>query len=159
MLMWIKKTPQILHLSTGEIAMKFKKIAVLSLSTFVCLAAQAQSTLQEVLDAGGKRMTTEEIQKIMLGTQFTGKMGQGYDTDFKLNKDGTFKGQVFPPQGATPVYGWWQVKDDTYCMDLRYPSGTNKFCNSVYELNGRYFVTGSQPKPDSKVQERFFKAL
>jgi hypothetical protein len=139
--------------------MYMKNMLMILLSTAFCLAAQAQSTLQEVLDAGGKRMTTEEIQKIMSSTKLTGMMGQGYETDFNLNKDGTFKGHVFPPQGTTPVYGWWQVKDDTYCMDMRYPSGTNKFCNSVYELKGRYFVTGSQPKPDSKVQERYFKAL
>jgi hypothetical protein len=151
-----------MHLKTssfGELTMSLKSISAFCLSATLCFAAQAQSTVQEVLDAGGKRLTTEDLQKIMPSTQFTGKMNQGYDTDLKLDKDGSFKGQVFPPEGTTPVYGWWQMKDDTYCMDMRYQRGTTKFCNSVYELKGRYFVAGSKPQADSKVQERFFKSL
>jgi hypothetical protein len=87
----------------------------------------------------------------------TGKMSQGYETDFKLDKDGTFKGRVFPSPNGTPVYGWWSIKDNNYCMDMRYPSGNNKFCNSVFELNGKYFVSGESGKPEGAVQERMFK--
>lgn len=139
--------------------MPLKSVCTFCLSVMLCLSAQAQSTVQDLLDAGGKRLTGEDLQKIMPGTQFTGKMNQGYETNFKLDKDGSFKGEVFPPQGNTPVYGWWQLKDDTYCMDMRYPSGKNNFCNIVYELQGRYFVASSKAQADSKVQERFFKPL
>jgi hypothetical protein len=136
-----------------------RSIFALVVSATLSCAVQAQSTVQEVLDAGGKRLTTEELQKIMPETQFKGKNGQGYETDFKLSKDGSFKGVVFPTSGTEPVTGTWEVKNDTYCMDMRYRRGANQFCNSVYEIKGRYFVGSGDPKPESKVQERFFKPL
>jgi hypothetical protein len=136
-----------------------RPISVLVAMLTMCAAASAQTTVQEVLDAGGKRLTTEELQKIMPHMQMTGKMSQGYETDFKLDKDGTFKGKVFPLSGETPVYGWWRIKDNNYCMDMNYPKGKNNFCNSVFELNGKYFVSGESGKPEGNVQQRVFKPL
>ena len=127
---------------------------------FVASQSFAQSTLQEVVDAGGKRLTTEQLQALMPDKQFTGKMGRGYDTEFNLAKDGSFKGYVYPDGKTVATWGSWKIEEDSYCMDMRYqPNGSNKFCNSVYEVNGKYFVTGAKPQPTSGVQARFFKPL
>ncbi|TAG24257.1 MAG: hypothetical protein EAZ37_16705, partial [Burkholderiales bacterium] len=132
----------------------------LYLLAFFATNVFAQSTVQEVMDAGGKRLTTEQLQGLMPSKQFTGKMGQGYETDFKLDKDGSFKGFVYPDGRTVSTWGSWRIENDSYCMDMRYTGGgTNKFCNSIFEVNGKYFVAGSAAKPDAGVRERFFKPL
>lgn len=120
----------------------------------------AQSTVQDLLDAGAKKLSTAQIQALMPETIFSGKMSQGYETNFKLLKDGSFTGNVYPNGASQYVWGSWRIEDDSYCMNIRYSgTGTNNFCNSIFELAGKYFVSGAKATPTSKVQERAFKPL
>jgi hypothetical protein len=131
------------------------KPVLTSIALLTSLSCMAQDTVKAVLEAGGKRMTAEQVLQAVAGKRMTGKNPAGYETDIQFDKADKFKGTVYPQNGPVQVYGWWRTKDGHLCMDMHYqPRGNNKFCRQVLELKGQYFFAEENAGDDAAASSR-----
>src|SRR5437762_2677074 len=123
--------------------MKLKAFApiLLLVSSIAC----AQSTVKEMLDAGGKRLDAAELKSLVPGSTLSGR-GSGGSAGveqfaFKMKEGGGLDGTF----GMNNVSGSWEIRDPgILCMNL----GTIKPCQAVYLHGGKYFIAGTGGKPD-----------
>jgi hypothetical protein len=73
-------------------------------------SAVAQSTLGELLDAGGKKLSKEEVQKILSGAYVVGPSTSGATTEYDYKVNGSYSGNLRNADGwQTGVVGAWSV--------------------------------------------------
>jgi hypothetical protein len=98
----------------------------------------AQSTLGDLLDAGGKRLSKEEVRA-----------------------DGTYAGNILTAQGSpTGLIGAWVI-DDTgkLCAEytiVRY-GRRDKGCAFYFSVSGRFYISESDSDRNSPILERVLK--
>jgi len=120
----------------------------------------AQSTVKEVLDAGGKALTKAELMALLPGASFSGPTSVGTQLQRNMKADGTYSGNVGTTYGKNaPQMGEWKVEDDgqlciTGTTQFRESSRSDKSCGLVYKLGDKYFVAGQDSGPGAPVLER-----
>jgi len=107
--------------------------------------AQQPSTVGDILDRGGKRLTKDEVQRLYSGSTVSGTQGgDNPDTTFKntysangsVNGDAWRKGTWF-----TKISGTWSTNDSgQFCSDLTNSQGGKiTGCSYYFLLAGRYY--------------------
>ena len=125
----------------------------------LCAGAAAQNTLGEVLDAGGKRMTKEEIQQTFSGARTIGKTAAGVNGEFEFKADGTYHGVVQAASGGTAgLVGKWNAADGgKLCVEWA-PVGRGASkgagCSFYFSLKGDYYLSESDSDRSVMVLKR-----
>jgi hypothetical protein len=123
---------------------------LLSVGGLVCVStftlAQAQSTVGELLDAGGKALTKDEIDSTVRGGSVAGPTAAGGEGEVEFNTNGSASGWVTNQGRRGSILGTWIVEDSgKICWDVAikyYESTQVKDCFIFYRLGGKLFVGG-----------------
>jgi hypothetical protein len=123
--------------------------------------ALAQSTVADVLSAGGRKLTRDEVSRLFYGATTTGIQRDRPDIQFeiKTNADGTVNGKAWGAASFTMVSGRWSVNDNGQaCLDLKNSSGAViASCGHYFILGNRYYSGGQTGAPSDTVFERQIK--
>lgn len=111
----------------------------------VFTSAHSQSTLGELLDSGGKKMTKEQLAGPLGGTKFNGGLASGRATlNIELKTDGTISGSIAAQGRTTGTTGQWAVDDaGKTCLDIRMTSWnlSDRGCVFYYSLGEATYRT------------------
>ena len=136
--------------------MRKKCLLVSGLVALCTGAANAQSTLGEILDQGAKKITKEEwVAMLPVTTSGVWPSGTG-EAALTFKPDGTISGNArhYPSGSTSSAYGTWTV-DDTgkVCIDERFSSwpNTHQECSIRYRLGDQHFRIVSDPDRSAKV--------
>ena len=135
-------------------------VGMIGIVTFTANVA-AQNTLGELLDAGAKKLSKEEIQSTFNGTHSTGKTATGASGEFEFKADGTYHGVVQTPQGNAGIMGTWTAAaGDKLCVEWT-PVGRGASkgggCGFYYVLAGDYYLSESDSDRSVRVLKRTLK--
>jgi hypothetical protein len=126
-------------------------------------AAWAQSTLGELLDAGGKKLSGAEVTTAVAGANMSGvnKTGNTFQADFK--PDGSYGGSVQSARGRQKtggLTGTWKVDGEgRFCTEFtssRGPTGHAEggTCVYLFKAGDTYFVSDSDTDRSAQVLKR-----
>jgi hypothetical protein len=119
--------------------------------------ALAQDTVGNLLAAGGKQLSKDEVLATLRGATASGPTATGGETQIEWKENGTVSGTVTTTtgrRGSGSVFGTWRV-DDTgkVCRDITvrvYESAQFKDCFAVYRLADQiYFPATASSDPSS----------
>jgi len=137
-----------------------KSITTSLLAGLISLPAWGQATVGEVLDAGGKALSKEEVMALLPGANTSGPTAGGGQMSRNFKGDGTFTGNVGTQMGKNaPQTGQWKVDDNgSVCVtsntQFRETSATNTSCGFFYKLGSKYFAAVEGGERGSRVLER-----
>ena len=140
--------------------MNKKSITVPLLAGLISMPAWGQATVGEVLDAGGKALSKEEIMALLPGANVSGPTAGGGQMSRNLKSDGTFSGNVGTAMGKNaPQTGQWKVDENgSICItsntQFRETSASNTSCGFYYKLGGKYFAAVEGGERGTRVLER-----
>jgi len=137
----------------------------LAFAAAISTSAVAQTTVGEVLDAGGKKLTKEEVVTLVAGANVSGPTTGGgqFQSDYKA--DGTLTGtmQTTNMKGGAR-FGKWTVEDTgMLCTEITTTivksSGAreDKTCAYWFRLSDKYFVALDSDARETHVLERTVK--
>lgn len=124
-------------------------LAVSVLMGCYCVAAQAQTTLGEILDKGGHVLEKEELSKTLVGASFSGVRANGGSIDASVSADGRIGGNLQNPGRAVFNFiGVWKIADDgQFCYDYKV-NAPNALpataCVYYVQLGDDYFASSSK---------------
>ncbi|MBI2768492.1 MAG: hypothetical protein HYX47_02615 [Burkholderiales bacterium] len=126
--------------------MKMLPVSMLVAALGCAGAAQAQSTLGDLLDKGASKLTAAEAQS--LGPLGVTRQGVDSDAIMTLRADGTVVGTVVNKQGfgASDAQGTWTVDaGGKRCVDVRLPAFNMNWsqCGYTYRLGGQLYGVAS----------------
>ena len=129
------------------------KKAVAALALVFCGVCVGQSTVGEVTQQGGKKLSKEDLQQLYAGgvtAKGTTRSGAHYVQQNKA--DGSVSGNGQTLRGSTGIYGGWKINDDGQeCWDLKFTSGGSLAgCWFLWKLGDKYFAA-SVDAPDTAV--------
>ena len=139
---------------------------VVSCIVFVVLSsttALAQTTMGEVFDAGGKKLTKEEILAAVAGANISGPTQGGGSMQADYKSDGTFSGSQQTTAGkGRGRFGTWTVDDSgMYCTEITITGGGStqpeKSCGYFLKLGDQYFVAVGSDDRGARVLSRIIK--
>jgi hypothetical protein len=124
--------------------------------------ALAQNTLGEVLDAGGKKLTKEEILAAVAGANISGPTQGGGSMQADYKSDGTFSGSQQTTAGkGRGRFGTWTVDDSgMYCTEITIAGAItqpDKSCGYLFKLGDQYFVAVGSDDRGARVLPRTIK--
>ena len=131
--------------------MKAKRISALiafSLLTLSLVAfAQQAATVGELLDKGGKKLTKDELAKLVTGATIAGlaQSDPNYRSENTYKDDGSMSGHAFRVSGGTyttGVFGTWSLNDQgQLCVVFKTNWGWgSQVCNFYFSLGTAYYV-------------------
>lgn len=128
-----------------------------------CGTALAQSTLGELLAAGGKQLGRDEVLATLRGATVSGTTPAGGEIQIDWKENGSVSGYMTNAPGSRgAIFGTWTV-DDTgkVCRDIEIrfrPSTQVKDCFPVYRLAEQiYFPAAGSPGPSTALMKRTVK--
>ena len=134
--------------------------ATLALSAILFAAtAQAQSTLGEVLDKGGKMLTKDELQALIPGSLWQGTSPSGITYKIDMRTDQTLNGTGTNARGSGPVTGTWNITDrNQICTKLTLVSlnQTSESCSFIYQIENELFASPTQSDRTRPVGKRTY---
>lgn len=112
-------------------------------------SAFAQSTLGEVLDAGGRKLSVTEVKTLLTGASVSGPGANGTKLNLELSENGKASGYLtlISPQPMTiGLSGSWKVEEDgKVCSDLTFTNGrTANNCGYYFQAGENYFGSTSE---------------
>jgi hypothetical protein len=124
--------------------------------------ALAQNTLGEVLDAGGKKLTKEEIVAAVAGANISGPTQAGGSMQADYKSDGTFSGSQQTTAGkGRGRFGTWTVDDSgMYCTEITVTGAitqSDKSCGYLFKLGDQYFIAVGSDDRGARVLARTIK--
>jgi hypothetical protein len=128
------------------------------IAMLACSQALAQSNVGELLGAGGKQLSADELKSVLIGNTLTGatSIGGSFEIGYKTN--GSIAGTMSDPRRVdTVVDGAWVIDDNgKLCTDLRYElERTEKRCGFVFHhAAGEYFASTPDSNPSTAVMRR-----
>jgi hypothetical protein len=144
--------------------MKFRGFVVgLSLAGFASGTALAQNTVGELLAAGGKRLSKDEVLATLRGATVSGQTATGGETELEWKENGSISGYMTNATGRRgSIVGSWMVNDTgNVCRDieLRFRETTQiKDCFPVFRLGDQiYFPATASADPSAAVLKRSVK--
>src|SRR5258708_1550139 len=120
--------------------------------------AQQQTTLANVLERGGKKLTKVEMRTLVSGATIEGTQGGNFpNTTFKnvYSADGTVRGDAWN-KGAwfTRINGKWSVNEEgQLCSELRNDQGSNIVACQTYYVVGSTYYAARGDTPSSEVND------
>jgi hypothetical protein len=129
-------------------------------------AAVAQNTLGELLDAGGKKLSKEEVATTFSGAQVTGITSGGGQQELAYKADGSISGNMVTAQGkSVGIVGTWKVDDrGRLCTEstqsgmrgtLR--AGQGESCNFYFVNLEQHYAASSDSDRASPILKRTIK--
>lgn len=117
-------------------------------------AAQAQSTLGELIDLGARKITPAQAQA--LGPLGVTRQGADSDIFMTLHPDGTVVGSVSNKQGhgSSEARGTWTMDaGGKRCVDVDLPAFHMKWnqCGYTWQLGRQLFAAPSDTDRDARV--------
>jgi hypothetical protein len=145
-------------------AMAFLRLGVgLIFAAVASGAALAQNTIGELLAAGGKQLSKDEVLAAFHGATVSGPTAVGGETQSEVNENGSVSGYITGANGqGGGIVGTWSV-DDTgkFCRDieLRFrESGQVKDCFPIYRLGDQIDVPATASSdPSAAILKRTVK--
>ena len=130
--------------------------AVASVAALVAATADAQTRLGELLEAGGKRVSTEEFRRDVVQQVVVGPLEAGIGAEIVFTARGTLEGTGSFGRSAAAeameVRGTWSFgQNGTVCVAVvldgptiraNYPSR----CHAWYRLGERYYAADSSDR-------------
>lgn len=138
----------------------FRGLRVIRRSIFAVVAlglsatiALAQSNVGELLDAGGKALSKDEVLAVLKGATASGPLNGGGESQIEWKDNGVLSGYTVNATGRRgSIFGTWAVDESgRICRDYEvkfYESTKVKDCFSVYRLGEQYFFPGGKPAGD-----------
>jgi hypothetical protein len=121
-------------------------------------SAVAQSTLGELLDAGGKKLSKEEVRTVLSGARVTGPSTTGAATEYTYKADGSFSGNLkTSADWATGVVGTWSVDESgKLCARWTLTKNSKGFdgCFFYFANRDQYYLSESDSNRASPVYKR-----
>jgi hypothetical protein len=125
----------------------------------------AQSNVGELLDAGGKALSKDEVLAALKGATATGALYGGGETQIEWKDNGALSGYVVNATGRRgSIFGTWAVDESgKICRDYQakfYETTQVKDCFVVYRLGDQYYFPGPPAPGDGRatvVLKRTFK--
>ena len=107
--------------------------------------ALAQNTVGEVLDAGGKKLSKDEVVGAIVGGNISGPTRTGGQAQLNYKADGTFAGTIQSSQGKNGgMFGTWTVDDSGQaCVEYTltiFGSQQGKTCSFFFRQADQYYV-------------------
>jgi hypothetical protein len=127
--------------------------------------ALAQNTVGELMAAGGKQLSKDEVLAALRGATTMGPTAAGGESEINWKEDGTVSGTVTNAasrRGSGSVFGTWTVNDTgKVCQDITvryYESSQFKNCFPVYGVADQIYVpaTGATD-PSARILKRTIK--
>ena len=127
----------------------------------ICIA---QSNLGELLDAGAKVLSAEEVKRDLVQHVIVGPMASGGSLEMMYLTDGSIQGvgrsPLFPfSQPNAPILGRWNIDDkDRLCATMRIgeiPLAAR--CQFWFKYDQKYFLSDSDWDRSAKVLPRTVK--
>ena len=138
-------------------------VAGVIISALASNVAIAQSTVGEVLDAGGKALTKVELIALLPGATVSGPTAGGGQMYRTIKADGTMAGNVQNLNGKNAAQeGEWKIEDDgQLCVStstrFRETTNASKSCGYYYKLGDKYFAAVEGGERGTRVLERSIK--
>jgi hypothetical protein len=107
---------------------------------------QQISTVGDVVDKGGKKLTKEEVRKLFSGATVSGFQGGNFpNTRFRnqISPNGSVSGDAWHGDvWFTKISGTWSVNDaGQFCNDLRNDQGGKiTGCSFYYSIGDRFYA-------------------
>ena len=141
-------------------------VLVLAMSA---MGAHAQSTVKELLDKGGKKLSAVELKAVASGATLSGASPQAgnkaFTFAFDLAPSGELSGKGWTPEWMAPVKGRWSVNSaGQFCSHMANAAANDKGnCGNFYKLENTYFTAAGDEKgvaePDAPVIPREFTRI
>jgi hypothetical protein len=105
----------------------------------------AQNTVGELLDAGGKKLSKDEVVAAIVGGNSSGPTRTGGQAQLNYKADGTFAGTIQSSQGKNGgMFGTWTVDDSGQaCVEYTitiFGSQQGKSCAFFFRQADQYYV-------------------
>ena len=139
-----------------QIVFRLLRIMCLALASFGANVAFAQANLGELLDAGGKQMSKEEITSAVSGNTIVGPSLTGAINNTKYNPDGTYTGSGSSGGSNYGYFGTWTVDADGQACAVN-GGGSNrgvKNCGYWFKASDQLFSCPSNTDRSAPVLKR-----
>ena len=130
------------------------------LSIFTSTSALAQSTLGELFDSGGKKLSKEDVVAALSGATISETTTNRATFHIKYYADGTYSGNRPAYMGAIEygargVFGTWTVDESgNVCSTTKQWGSNNVNCRYFYRIGGQYYISNSDSDRSAKVYPR-----
>ena len=119
--------------------------------------AQDPATVGELLEKGGKKLSGDELTRIIAGSHMRGvSMTTGTPFEASYNNNGTLDGLFVGARGdggSVRLWGKWAVNERSeVCIELN--TGVQA-CTPYFELAGKHY----QARSDSKTERVFLREI
>jgi hypothetical protein len=113
-------------------------------------------SVSELKAKGAKVLSADELKNVLSGAQVRYENAQ-YQTQMKLNSDGTLNGRSESTAGASSATrdlgydGEWTITDGRWCgVTRRRGAELSKYCRDVLKLNDAYYYAEGNRKDDRR---------
>ena len=136
----------------------FRRLRHLSVALLLLTASVtfAQTTLGELLDAGGKQLSKEEALAVVSGNTIVGPTLSGAINTVKYNADGSYTGSGSSAGNTYGFFGTWTVDADGQFCGIS-GGGANrgaKSCGYWFKASEQYFGCISNSDRNAPVIKR-----
>jgi hypothetical protein len=145
-------------------AMQQSRLALaLSIALLTSGTAFGQATVGELLAAGGKQLSKEEVVATISGATLSGPLAAGGETQIEWSANGSVSGYVINATGRRgAIFGTWKVDDNgQVCRDMSvkfYETTQVKDCFPMFRLGDQVYFPVSMPaNPSVAVVKRTIK--
>jgi len=107
--------------------------------------AQHPATVGEILDKGGKKLTQEEVTKVLTGATTKGNSfnNSRYVREYTHKSDGSLSGTAGPLGEKPEQYEgkWWISEAGQLCVDRKRTTARNyrRYCGSYFVFGNEYY--------------------
>ena len=115
------------------------------------ILAQQPATVGELIDKGGKKLGSEEVTKLISGSDVSGVlMSSGHQFEVTYKSNGTLQGRLIGARtdGRSLAYwGKWSVNErGELCVDINSSGGPSKGCQPFFQSAGKYYQASKDDK-------------
>jgi hypothetical protein len=149
----------------GEMTMRHRTfIGCVILMGLCSTAALAQNTLGELLDAGGKKLSKDEVKSALSGAHVSGLSTIGGTVDYDFKADGSYSGSGQGSRGLLwGLVGTWTVEDSgQLCTEYRLAGrsgagGKETYCHFYFIVSDQHYLSESESDRNARILKRTVK--
>ena len=135
-------------------------LGAIVLAACTSTSVRAQNSLGELLDAGWKKLTKEQVVATLSGATVTGATRGGGQREYSYKADGTVSGFLESAKGkGTAVVGTWTVDDGgKLCSELRVRGTVDQTCAFLFSIGSdQFYASDSDSDRSSTILKRTVK--
>jgi len=133
------------------------QIVIAAAAVLLSAGAMAQSNVGDVMKAGGKRMTKDELVQLHAGgVTMRGTLNNGTPYSQQNKPDGSVVGSA-GNNGQFTLSGTWRIDDEgLYCHKVEARNGPSfNVCSVIWKQADKYYAS-AKDSADEPVRERQF---